>query len=172
MARLSGERPDKPLIMLCVGAEKDEKVRLSGNAEIRLLKSRREPCELALCYQAADLFLFPSMADTFPLAVIEAMACGVPVVATAVGGIPEQVEEGHTGFLVPPGDAARMAGRALELLDDEDMRQRFGRASALTAQERFDLKAQVAGYLSWYREILADSPGAAGAGGIARGGER
>ena len=60
-------------------------------------------------YQAADIYIHAAKADTFPNVVLEALACGLPVVATAVGGIPEQIDHERTGFLVPPGDAAGMA---------------------------------------------------------------
>jgi glycosyltransferase involved in cell wall biosynthesis len=85
------------------------------------------------------------------------MACGLPVVATAVGGIPEQVEDGVTGFLVPPGDEKVMIAAVKRLLTDESLRCRLGENAANDAQKRFDLERQVDEYLEWYEEICHNS---------------
>lgn len=82
------------------------------------------------------------------------MACGTPVVATAVCGIPEQVENGQTGFLVAPGAATDMADRISDLLADESMRRRIAGKASETARQRFDLSRQARAYLEWYSEIL------------------
>ncbi len=88
-----------------------------------------------------------SGADTFPTTVLEALACGAPVVASAVGGIPEQVVEGRTGFLVPVGEARAMAERVLDLLADEGLRLRMGRQAAEDAAWRFGLERMVGSIL-------------------------
>jgi glycosyltransferase involved in cell wall biosynthesis len=91
--------------------------------------------------------------------VLEALACGVPVVASEVGGVPEQVEPGRTGFLVRPGDPAALAERIGWLLSDETLRRRFAAQAAQTARSRFDFNQQVDATLAWYRQIL-DLPAA------------
>jgi glycosyltransferase involved in cell wall biosynthesis len=73
-------------------------------------------------------------------------------VATAVGGIPEQVEEGQTGFLVPPADSQSLAARLLEVLANPDLRRRLSWFAADSARRRFDLNRQVEAYLAWYHE--------------------
>ena len=103
-----------------------------GDVEIRFVPYLKDPRKVARYYQAADLYLHPARADTFPTTILEALACGIPVVATAVGGIPEQVMEGQTGFLVPVGDARALARRVIDLLGDEvtgrgGCARRFGR---------------------------------------------
>ena len=70
---------------------------------------------------ACDVALFPSASESFGLAALEALACGVPVVASRVGGLPEVVVHGETGFLAPLGDTAAMAGFVQRLLDDEEL---------------------------------------------------
>nr|WP_292491037.1 glycosyltransferase [Methanoculleus sp. 10] len=105
---------------------------------------------------AADLYLHPARAETFPNTVLEALACGTPVVASAVGGIPEQIVEGRTGCLVPVGDARAMAGRVLDLLADERLRLRMGRLAAGDAARRFGRERMVGEYLAFYDEILSD----------------
>ena len=88
-----------------------------------------------------------------PVPALEAAACGLPVVATAVGGIPEQVVDGRTGFLVPPRDAVAMAKQVVRLLEQEGLRLLMVEESQRLAQERFDLNQQVRAYLDWYETI-------------------
>src|SRR3989454_4775449 len=85
--------------------------------------------------RGADLFLLPSATESFGLAALEAMACGVPVVASAAGGIPEVVVDGETGFLAPPGDVARMTERALAVLTNSAEHERLKRNAAARALE-------------------------------------
>ena len=101
-----------------------------------------------------DIYVHPTRADTFPTTVLEALACGVPVVASEVGGIPEQVVEGKTGFLVPVGDALAMAERILCLLADEVIRITMGNAAVEDAAEKFGLERMIGDYLSFYQDIL------------------
>jgi glycosyltransferase involved in cell wall biosynthesis len=122
-----------------------------GDVAIRFVPFQKDPQQVARYYQAADLYLHPARADTFPTTILEALACGTPVVASAVGGIPEQVVEGRTGFLVPVGDARALAGRVLDLLADEGLRLRMGRQAAEDAAQRFGLERMVGEYLAFYR---------------------
>jgi N-acetyl-alpha-D-glucosaminyl L-malate synthase BshA len=101
----------------------------------------------------ADLFLLPSETEAFGLAALEAMACEVPVIATAVGGLPEVVVDGETGYLRPVGDVAGMADAALELLADEELRKRMGAAGRRRAIENFGRDAIVARYRAIYRRV-------------------
>ncbi len=78
------------------------------------------------------------------------------MVATAVGGIPEQVEHGVTGFLVPPGNAEAMASRIEQMLSDDKPRREMGAQAAKAARMRFNLEQQVNKYLHWYQEILEE----------------
>lgn len=125
-----------------------------GRARVRFIPYEKNPERVAGFYQAADIYVHAARIDTFPNTVLEALACGTPVVATAVGGIPEQVMEGETGFLTPPGDAAAMALRIQQLLADVQGRQAMGQRAAADARRRFDLTRQVDAYLAWYQEIL------------------
>jgi L-malate glycosyltransferase len=103
--------------------------------------------------RGADLFLLPSATESFGLAALEAMACAVPVVASAVGGIPEVVEDGKTGFLAPPGDVAGMAERALRLLGDATEHERMKRNAVARALE-FSTDRVVPRYEQLYQEVL------------------
>ena len=127
---------------------------------------------VAQYYHAADLYLHAAKADNFSNAVLEALACGTPVIATAVGGIPEQVKglrdlgipltskwnrygaDEATGVLVKPGDADAMAIAVEKLLKDESLCCRLGHNAANDARRRFDIKREVVEYLDWYRQLV------------------
>jgi len=104
---------------------------------------------------AADLFLLPSSTESFGLVALEAMASGVPVIASDVGGIPEVVEHGVSGFLSPVGDVSRMAMHAIDLLQNEEKLCRFGRAARQRAVTYFDRQDIVPQYRAVYRRVLA-----------------
>jgi N-acetyl-alpha-D-glucosaminyl L-malate synthase BshA len=101
-----------------------------------------------------DLFLLPSEYESFGLAALEAMACGVPVIASRAGGLPEVVDDGSTGFLLPVGDVQAMARRAAEILDGDGLRRRLSAAARRRAEERFPLPKIVDAYEAYYREVL------------------
>ena len=102
----------------------------------------------------ADLFLLPSTQESFGLAALEAMACEVPVVASRVGGLPEVIEHGVSGFLHPVEDLSAMAASAVNLLTDPDLHQRVRAAGWRTVQERFCADEVVPRYEAFYREVL------------------
>lgn len=129
----------------------------TGSLHIRFIPFLSEPEKVARVFQASDLYVHPAREDTFPNMVIEALACGTPVVATAVGGIPEQIKEGETGFLVSPHDPGAMAKAAITLLRDDPLRRTFAKGAAEDARKRFDAERMVDDYLRWYQEILRRS---------------
>jgi N-acetyl-alpha-D-glucosaminyl L-malate synthase BshA len=104
--------------------------------------------------RGADLFLLPSATESFGLAALEAMACGVPVIASAAGGIPEVVDDGKTGYLAPPGDVATMAERALRILENAAEHARFKQNAAARALD-FSADKVVPRYEALYEEVLS-----------------
>jgi N-acetyl-alpha-D-glucosaminyl L-malate synthase BshA len=102
----------------------------------------------------AKLMLLPSDAESFGLAALEAMACGVPVVGTAAGGLPEVVQEGVCGFLRPVGDVEGMSEAALGLLEDEERRRRFSAEARRRAVEVFPTGEIVPRYRKLYEATL------------------
>jgi glycosyltransferase involved in cell wall biosynthesis len=95
--------------------------------------------EHSTLYEQADIFCLPTLGDASPIAAIEAMASGLPVVVSALGGIPELVCDGETGVLVRPGDVSNLAARLEELLADADLRVRLGRAARAACEDRFTI---------------------------------
>jgi glycosyltransferase involved in cell wall biosynthesis len=113
------------------------------------------PAEVARWLRAADVYVHPSRADTFPSGVLEALASGAPVLASRVGGIAEQVRE-ETGVLVEPGDAAALAAAIESLLADPGRRGRMGAAGAVDVRERFSLERQIDAYVALYAGARSD----------------
>lgn len=111
--------------------------------------------DIADLLRGADLFLLPSETESFGLAALEAMACGVPVVASRAGGIPEVVADGETGFLAPVGDVTTMTKRALEVLRDPVRLETFRRAAVTRAAE-FSADRVVPLYERLYEDVLRD----------------
>ena len=101
------------------------------------------------------MFLLPSAQESFGLAALEAMACEVPVVASRVGGLPEVIEDGVSGFLHAPDDLDGMAHSALRLLTDDALHRRVAEAACRTAHERFCDVSIVPMYEAYYEEVLA-----------------
>lgn len=125
-----------------------------GLAKVQFIPYQKDSASVAAYYQAADVYVHAARVDTFPNSVLEALACGLPVVGTAVGGIPEQIQHGKTGFLVPPGDVEAMTACLIQLLLDERLSRQMGQQAVVDARERFDLRRQVDAYLHWYEDIV------------------
>jgi glycosyltransferase involved in cell wall biosynthesis len=123
---------------------------------VRLIgKQNNIPAVLA----ASDAFVLASNWEGNPLAVMEAMAAGLPVIATDVGGVPELVESGQQGFLVSAGDRMGFAAAMKTLLRDTGMRQAMGRAAQTRAVREFKVERMVEGYANLYGEMVKKSRG-------------
>jgi len=116
-----------------------------------------DPAVVARYLQASDIYVHMALAETFGLAIVEAQACGVPVVASAVGGIPETLRDGETGLLVPVQDAQALSSAIVTLARDTDRRLAMGEAAASFIRERFTLDAMADGYLALYAAMLEDA---------------
>ncbi|WP_165078576.1 MULTISPECIES: glycosyltransferase [unclassified Desulfovibrio] len=114
--------------------------------------------DVAALLSAADVFLLPSRLEGFPNAIMEAMAAGLPVVASNVGGIPDLVRHGQEGFLHEAGDVDAMAASVLALLDDAALRARLGAAGRQRITEEFSLKKLGDRVLQRYETLLAEAP--------------
>ena len=108
----------------------------------------------------ADLFLLPSSEESFGVAALEAMACSVPVVASRVGGLPEVIEHGVSGFLHDVDDLDAMADSGVQLLTDPELRDRITAGALKTVHQQFCVEEVVPRYEAYYRQLL-DKPSAA-----------
>jgi glycosyltransferase involved in cell wall biosynthesis len=166
---LAAERiPRQRLRFIALG--EDAPAEHIGQATIQYIPFVRDPMELARYYQAADIYLHAARAEVWGLVITEALACGTPVIATAVGGIPEQIRglaggegtlncydrESATGILTPPGDPEAMAAEIVRLLDDEELRIQMGANAARDARQRFSLDRQIGAYIDWYAQLMED----------------
>jgi N-acetyl-alpha-D-glucosaminyl L-malate synthase BshA len=104
---------------------------------------------------ACDVLLLPSEQESFGLAALEAMACEVPVIASRVGGLPEVVTDGETGYLNPVGDIEEMAVDAVRLLSDQKLRREMGQRARESAISRYRTDVVIPQYIEFYEEVLA-----------------
>lgn len=109
---------------------------------------------LALWCSAADLMLYCSLADNQPLTVMEAMACGTPVIGFATGGIPELVDQDENGWLAPTGDVPALSKQILDILGDRGRLQRWSEAAAAKAAREFGWERSLAAHIALYQSLL------------------
>jgi len=124
---------------------------LGVHDRVRFMGETPDVAPLLAC---ADLFLLPSSHESFGLSALEAMACGVPVIATAVGGLPEVVDEGVTGRLFGPGDIEAMSKAAVEILSDGPGVERMRAAARARAVDMFSTEKVVPMYEAFYGRVL------------------
>ena len=116
--------------------------------------------DVAAMLARADVFVLSSTSEGLPLSILEAMAAGLPVVASSVGGVPEAVEDGETGLLVPPRDPVRLAAALERLLVDPALRRRLGSNGRERVRQHFGLEAFQQAHVAVYRRELARREGA------------
>jgi N-acetyl-alpha-D-glucosaminyl L-malate synthase BshA len=149
------ERMPARMLMIGEGPLRQEAIELAHDLEIagRVQFLESTP-SIEKFMSVADLFLLPSEQESFGLVALEAMASGVPVVASRVGGLPELIEEGRTGFLRPMGDLQGMLEASLEILTSRTRRRNMGEAARVRAIERFRPEVVLPRYLEVYEKTL------------------
>jgi N-acetyl-alpha-D-glucosaminyl L-malate synthase BshA len=153
-ARVRDEIPSK-LLLIGEGPERlfiQQLVReLKLGSDVYFLGEQDQLEPLFFC---ADLFLLPSEQESFGLTALEAMNCGVPVIGSAVGGMPEVITHGETGYLFPVGDIASMAAHAVALLTDPARLKLFSTQAKRRAEQNFNADEIIPRYEAFYEEIL------------------
>ncbi len=146
---------DAVLLMVCEGPERSSAQalarRLGLQDRLRFLGTQNAIEEIA---PLADVFLLPSELESFGLSALEAMACGVPVVGSDVGGLPEVVRHAESGYLLPVGDVEGMAARTIEILRCDERRREMGEAARHRVQSLFDAERVVGQYEAVYARVL------------------
>jgi glycosyltransferase involved in cell wall biosynthesis len=112
---------------------------------------------LSLVYSAADVYVTPTLDDNLPNTVMESMSCGTPVVGFEVGGVPDMVRNGVSGFVVPKGDTGALRQAILGVLDDAALRTEMSQNCRRIAVEEYDFKLQARRYLTLYESITSNS---------------
>lgn len=144
-ARIVGDGPDRTHV--------ESEIRRLGLADAVELMGEREDVDAFL--DAADVFVLSSRSEGLPLSLLEAMAAALPVVASAVGGVPEVVVDGETGTLVPPEDAEALSEALARLIESPELRERFGKAGRARVESEFSLEGFRERHLEVYGRALA-----------------
>jgi glycosyltransferase involved in cell wall biosynthesis len=142
---LVGDGPHRPAL--------EQQARDLGLADRVVFAGARE--DVACLLAAADIFVLPSLTEALPTVIAEAMAAGLPIVATTVGGIPEMVRHGEAALLVPPADPEALAAAVLRLLANPRQAAAMGRAGRRLVAERFDIRTQARALADDYRALAA-----------------
>lgn len=166
---LGDQVPQHPIRLIALGDT--ESTVQQGNVSIQIEPFRAEAETVSLFHQAADVYLHASHAENHSLSILEALSTGTPVIATAVGGIPEQInslriagvtpeslplysQRDATGILVPPEQARAFAFALRQLILDRQLRKQIGANAARVAAREFSAARQARDYLSWYEQVL------------------
>jgi len=167
------ENKSRNIILIILGEEAP--VENVGSVQIQSFSKQLRQDTMAEYYQAADIYVHSSKVDTFPNSILESLACGTAVIASSVGGIPEQVKglswnlerdrelsnvfdaDAATGYLVPPANPEHLAKAILYLQESPELLIQLGRNAARDAEQRFGLDRQARAFLDWYSTILARS---------------
>jgi glycosyltransferase involved in cell wall biosynthesis len=107
-----------------------------------------------ICYSAADLFIFPSREDNLPLVLQESMACGTPMVSFKIGGIPDLVRPGITGYLAEAENVEDFRNGIVQLLDDDSLRQEMSQQCRAIAEKEYSSELQIQRHIELYRQLL------------------
>jgi D-inositol-3-phosphate glycosyltransferase len=161
---------EHPLILMIVGGETEdadpratpeigalqELARELGISEHVYCMGKRQPEDLRYYYSASDAMVTTPWYEPFGLTPLEAMACGRPVIGSAVGGITSTVVDGQTGFLVPPRDPATLAARLFDILTNDALRDRMGEAARRRVEQEFTWSHTAARTIALYEELIAE----------------
>jgi N-acetyl-alpha-D-glucosaminyl L-malate synthase BshA len=152
------QRVPSKLVLIGDGPDRSNCEKLCRDLKIcEDVKFLGKQAELVPLLSASDLFLMPSQSESFGLSALEAMACSVPVVSSSVGGLPELVVHGETGYIAEIGDIQRMARYAIDLLTNDQKHALYAEASRRRAVEMFDVKKVVDLYEDYYRKVLSEN---------------
>jgi glycosyltransferase involved in cell wall biosynthesis len=155
-ARIRRAKPDAHFLVIGDGVQRPRletlRDRLNLTNAVHFLGTRGDVAELL---SLVDVLMLTSHMEANPVSILEALACGIPVVATRVGSIPESVHDGENGYLVSPGDEEGLAARVVELFNAPDLARRFGLAGRQAVTDRWSVERMVSGYEELIEGIYA-----------------
>ncbi|MEM2338355.1 MAG: glycosyltransferase family 4 protein [Candidatus Bathyarchaeia archaeon] len=157
MSIVSKENPKVKLVIVGDGPEKARLTELTRKLGINqnvVFKGFVDSQDLPKYYLACDIFVLHSLYEQFGIVLVEAMACGKPVISTTVGAIPEIVDNEKIGFLVEPKNPKQLADAILKLANDEKLRKKFGEEGKKKAKENYDWNIIVEKYLKVYKQLI------------------
>ncbi len=157
VAALRAKHPDIQLVLAGDGPDRtwvENRAKTLGIADCVSITGFLDPSEIAKKLADADVFVMASFAEGVPVVLMEAMASGLPVVATHIAGIPELVEHGVNGFLAAPGNADELITRIEPLMDDAELRNRFGQAGRAKVEGEFDAAREAAKLRKLFEQTL------------------
>ena len=143
------------LVLIGDGPERSETDRLARELGVHddvIFLGKQDGLEEIL--SVADIFVMPSQSESFGLSALEAMACGIPVVSSSVGGLPELVRQNETGYIAEIGDTSRMAKYIIDLLTNEKKYKNFSQNCLDIARNQFDKKLIIPKYIEYYHKVL------------------
>lgn len=153
LVTLKASHPDLLLTVIGDGADRESLEQLTAQLNLTdhvKFVGYQSQAKVRQYMQQTDVFVLPSFAEGVPVSLMEALAAGVPVVTTQIAGVGELVENGVSGYLVPPGNAQRLADRIAKLLNDPALRTQFGAAGRLKVAKEFDIQQEAA----WLCQIM------------------
>lgn len=161
LSQLKARYPDIKLTVVGDGGEREEikaiaqSLNLANHIDFVGYKSQTEVREYL---QTSDIFVLPSFAEGVPVVLMEAMAAGVPVLTTQIAGVPELVTHGNSGWLVPPGNVASLTEGLAALIDDADLRNRFGKAGQEKVAAEFNVVLEAKKLADIFRQVAPSQP--------------
>ena len=144
--KIKQEHNNIKLMIIGTGPKKHEienKVLASDLKNSVIFTGNLKPDEMHRYYQAADIFTLPSYTEGLPLAILEAMSCGIPVIASDIGGIPEIIKNNENGFIIPPKNRKILKDRLMILINNAELREKFGRNSIEIIKEEFSIDKKI-----------------------------
>lgn len=143
------------LMMVGTGPKKDDLLKILTKMDLEndvIFTGRIESQKIHKYYQAADIFVLPSYTEGLPVSILEAMACGLPIVATSVGGIPEIINDGFNGFLVPPKNETELIKKIMGLIINRNLREEFKNNSLKRIKEEFNGERKISKLIELYKK--------------------
>jgi glycosyltransferase involved in cell wall biosynthesis len=157
-ARVEAEAPGARLFLVGRGDGEAELRRLSAALGLSRVVFTGWRDDIPRVLAGLDAFVMTSTREGLGSSVMDAMACGLPVVATRAGGLPELVTDGEDGLLVPPGDPGALAPALLRIAREPGLARRLGAAARLRAESLFSVERMTAEYVAFYRRALGEEP--------------